>query len=100
MCGIAGIFLLDGQAVSPERLARMTESLRHRGRDGEGTWISDDGAVGLGHRRLAILDLSELGAQPMHRAGRYVITFNGEIYNFIELREELEQKGHQFRSES
>lgn len=79
----------------------MTDSLVHRGPDGEGQWISDNGLVGLGHRRLSILDLSEAGAQPMHYAnGRYTITFNGEIYNYLELKSQLLQKGYSFHSDS
>ena len=101
MCGIAGIFHYE----NPDRLAdllilkAMTRSLAHRGPDGEGVWRRP--GVGLGHRRLAIIDLSENAAQPMVDAsGRRVITFNGEIYNFRELRRQLESKGHVFRSES
>lgn len=75
----------------------MCDLLRHRGPDGEGTWV--EGPVGLGHRRLAIIDLSPAGAQPMQSVdGRAVIAFNGEIYNFIELRQRLEARGHAFRS--
>jgi asparagine synthase (glutamine-hydrolysing) len=98
MCGIAGVLSLDGSRVDLERLHQMTEVISHRGPDGEGHWISSDGQVGLGHRRLAILDLSERGAQPMHYLGRYTITLNGEIYNYIELREELKKKGYTFIS--
>jgi asparagine synthase (glutamine-hydrolysing) len=78
----------------------MTEAISHRGPDGDGHWISRDGQVGLGHRRLAILDLSERGAQPMHYLDRYTVTLNGEIYNYLEIREELIKKGHNFISES
>ncbi len=75
----------------------MTKAIAHRGPDGEGLWI--EGAVGLGHRRLAIIDLSAAGRQPMHTEdGRYVLSYNGEIYNFRELRVELEAKGFRFRS--
>ena len=77
----------------------MTNSLAHRGPDGEGQWINEKANIGFGHRRLAILDLSKAGHQPMHYANdRYTITFNGEIYNYIELREKLQQKGYQFKS--
>jgi len=80
-------------------LRRMTDAIMHRGPDGEGHFV--DGAVGLGHRRLAIIDLSPAGNQPMQtRDGRYVITYNGEVYNFQELRTELESLGHQFHSRS
>ena len=97
MCGIAGIFNLNGEPVSPVILKRMTDVIAHRGPDGEGHYIN--GAVGLGHRRLAIIDLSPAGHQPMlTRDGRYAITYNGEIYNFRELRIALESLGHQFHS--
>ena len=99
MCGIAGILNLDGQAVSPRVLQYMTDAIIHRGPDGEGHWI--DGSIGLGHRRLAIIDLSPTGHQPMLSAnGRYVLSYNGEIYNFRELRAELAAKGYSFRSTS
>ena len=79
----------------------MTSALRHRGPDGYGTWVSDDARVGLGHTRLSIIDLSPAGAQPMVSAsGRYIVTFNGEIYNFKVLRFSLEQLGMSFRSHS
>ncbi|MGB0799316.1 MAG: asparagine synthetase B family protein, partial [Planktomarina sp.] len=77
----------------------MTDAISHRGPDGEGHWI--DGSIGLGHRRLSIIDLSPLGHQPMmSQDGRYVLSYNGEIYNFRELRAELETKGYGFRSTS
>ena len=101
MCGIVGAIARPGHSIDPERLDRMNQSLEHRGPDGYGTWIAEDQAVGLGHRRLSILDLSPLGAQPMHsRSGRYVLTFNGEIYNFAELRDELEGSGYSFKGHS
>lgn len=97
MCGIAGIFNLDGSPVPPHELDRMTDSLAHRGPDGRGVYIDTRHGLGLGHRRLAILDPTPAGRQPMSYAdGRYWITFNGEIYNFIELRRELTGLGHQF----
>ena len=99
MCGIAGLLHLDGQPVSPVTLKNMTGAIAHRGPDGEGQWI--DGAIGLGHRRLAIIDLSPGAHQPMLSAdGRYILTYNGEIYNYRELRTELESKGHRFHSAS
>ncbi|NIU63129.1 MAG: asparagine synthetase B, partial [Pseudomonas stutzeri] len=99
MCGIAGLIDLSGDAVSPVILQRMTDAIAHRGPDGEGHWI--EGPVGFGHRRLAIIDLSPGGHQPMISAdGRYVITYNGEIYNFRELRAELQAAGYWFRSQS
>ena len=99
MCGIAGLIHLNGDAVSPVVLKRMTDAIAHRGPDGEGQWI--DGNVGLGHRRLAIIDLSPLGHQPMISADhRYAFSYNGEIYNFRELRTELEAAGYSFRSQT
>ena len=97
MCGVVGILNLNGEPVSPQTLQRMTDEVAHRGPDGEGQWI--EGPIGLGHRRLSIIDLSPAGHQPMQTPdGRFVISYNGEIYNFRELRMELETKGHQFRS--
>jgi asparagine synthase (glutamine-hydrolysing) len=97
MCGVVGVVYLDAAPVSPLILKRMTDAIAHRGPDGEGQWI--DGNVGLGHRRLAIIDLSPAGRQPMLSADRrYVLSYNGEIYNFRELRTELEARGYQFRS--
>lgn len=97
MCGIAGLLHLDGAPVSPAVLQRMTDAIAHRGPDGEGHWI--EGNVGIGHRRLAIIDLSPAGHQPMVSADhRYVLSYNGEIYNFRELRGELEAAGYWFRS--
>ena len=97
MCGIAGIFNIEGESVESAVLQKMTDAIAHRGPDGEGQWI--DGNVGLGHRRLAIIDLSPAGHQPMVSAEqRFVLSYNGEIYNFKELRSELEALGHHFRS--
>jgi asparagine synthase (glutamine-hydrolysing) len=79
----------------------MTTSLSHRGPDGEGIWLNEQHGVALGHRRLSILDLSELGRQPMSSpCGRYVMTYNGEVYNHLEFKCELEKKGHKFRGHS
>lgn len=101
MCGIAGIFKFDNSGVQLTDLEKMTDAIVHRGPDGEGQWINETKKVGFGHRRLSILDLSENGKQPMHYAnGRYTITFNGEIYNYIELKEELLKKEYTFRSDS
>jgi asparagine synthase (glutamine-hydrolysing) len=97
MCGIAGVLHLNGEPASPVLLKRMTDAIRHRGPDGEGQFV--DRMAGLGHRRLAIIDLSPAGHQPMATpGGRYVLSYNGEIYNFQELRVELESLGHEFRS--
>lgn len=99
MCGIAGIFNLNGEPVSQVVLRKMTDAIAHRGPDGEGFYI--DSFIGLGHRRLAIIDLSPAGHQPMTTEdGNYVITYNGEVYNFQELRIELESLGHRFRSKT
>ena len=97
MCGIAGIFHAETpKPVDPARVERMCDALVHRGPDGAGVWT--DHGVGLGHRRLSIIDLAG-SPQPMHSAdGRAVIVFNGEIYNFRELRRELEQAGFSFRT--
>lgn len=100
MCGIVGV-CRSKHAVAPEQLDAMLETIRHRGPDASGTYISSSGHVGLGHNRLAILDLSEAGGQPMSTVdGRHHIVFNGEIYNFRELRESIEGQGKAFRSQS
>src|SRR5438105_51705 len=97
MCGIAGVFNTDGEPVALPLLRRMTDLLAHRGPDGDGHYV--DGPVGLGHRRLAIIDLTPNGRQPMtNEMGDVVITYNGEIYDFQKLRVELEAQGHQFHS--
>ena len=99
MCGIAGIFNLNGEPVSQVILRKMTDAIAHRGPDGEGFYI--DSFIGLGHRRLAIIDLSPAGHQPMSTEdGNYIITYNGEVYNFQELRIELESLGYKFRSKT
>ena len=100
MCGIAGIIALDKNEVSFERVKKMTDVIAHRGPDGEGHWISDNGQVALGHRRLSIIDLSHAADQPMHYAGRYSMVFNGEIYNYIELKETLVKQGYTFTTHS
>ncbi|MCC6648246.1 MAG: asparagine synthase (glutamine-hydrolyzing) [Polyangiaceae bacterium] len=98
MCGIAGIFR-PGASVAADELGAMCGALHHRGPDARGTWR--DGPVGLAHTRLRIVDLSEGGAQPMRSSsGRAVIVFNGEIYNYVELRRTLAARGHTFRSSS
>ncbi len=99
MCGIAGQYCLDGKSPDPELLGRMSSRLIHRGPDGEGTRIC--GSAGLVHRRLAIIDLSGDGLQPMtNEDGTLWLVFNGEIYNYPELRSLLETKGHRFASHS
>jgi asparagine synthase (glutamine-hydrolysing) len=101
MCGINGIFAYGGDAppVDREELLRSRECMRSRGPDAADLWISADQRVGLGHRRLAIIDLSPAGAQPMFR-GELAIVFNGEIYNYKELRARLESMGRTFTSHS
>lgn len=99
MCGICGVARGSGAAVSGEVLQSMIRTMEHRGPDDEGMWCSPDGRVALAHRRLSIIDLSPAGHQPMKDAtGRLWITFNGEIYNFQELRAELEKLGHAFHT--
>lgn len=97
MCGVAGLIHLNGSPVSPDVLRRMTDSIAHRGPDGEGHWI--EGNVGIGHRRLAIIDPSPAGHQPMlDSTDRYVLTYNGELYNYQELKSELTSLGYAFRT--
>lgn len=99
MCGLCGIFQLDGQPIPHRYIKSMTDAIAHRGPDGEGHYI--DVNLALGHRRLAILDLSSAGNQPMSSDdGRIVLVYNGEIYNFLELKVALEEKGYRFRSKT
>ena len=102
MCGIAGFWTPERLAEPfPAVLRAMTCAIEHRGPDDAGAWLDDEVGVGLGHRRLSILDLSPAGHQPMPSAsGRYQLVFNGEIYNFLEVRGELERAGVRFRSRS
>lgn len=110
MCGIAGIISFHGLPVNRDRVVKMTESLAHRGPDGQGFWTNTERAVGLGHRRLSIIDLSAAAAQPMHFHSpgahhsatdpRYTITYNGEIFNYLEVRDLLKPRGYQFRTNS
>ena len=100
MCGIAGIITKDSSELTIDRLKKMTDIIAHRGPDGDGQWISADGQVGIGHRRLSIIDLSHEADQPMHYLGRYSIVFNGEIYNYIELKETLIKQGYSFKTQS
>ena len=106
MCGICGKLTTDGKPVDEGMLRKMTSVLSHRGPDDEGVYINAQHAaisshvnVGLGHRRLSIIDLSAAGRQPMSNEDKSIwIVFNGEIYNFQSLRAELESKGHRFHS--
>jgi len=106
MCGIAGIIQSsserndDNKLLLKKSIQQMTDALAHRGPDGEGHWINEKANVALGHRRLSIIDLSDAGSQPMHYLNRYTIIHNGEIYNYIELREELQKNGYSFHSKT
>ena len=108
MCGIAGIISPNPDLISIIRLQKMADALVHRGPDGEGYWINEKQSVGFAHRRLAVIDLSEAAAQPMHYATggspvstqRYTITYNGEIYNYPEIKRQLAAKGYTFRTGS
>ena len=101
MCGLAGMWDVSGQREDQcmQIVTEMTDSISYRGPDDEGVW--QEGRVTLGHRRLSIVDLSQLGHQPMISSdGRFVLVYNGEVYNFRELRRELEGHGHHFRGAS
>ena len=102
MCGIAGFWTSRELTEAPERVLRnMTAAIAYRGPDGDGFYWDDTSGVALGHRRLAVVDLSEDGRQPMiSRSGRFVLVFNGEIYNFERLRAVLSPLGHSFRGHS
>lgn len=99
MCGICGIINHNSEPVNENSLLTMMATMKHRGPDDQGTFL--DGKIGLGFVRLSIIDLSPAGHQPMFSAdGRYVVVFNGEIYNYIELREELKAKGYTFHTQT
>ncbi|MBF0318902.1 MAG: asparagine synthase (glutamine-hydrolyzing) [Nitrospirae bacterium] len=100
MCAIAGKVFFRGGAVTEGDISAMNNAMAHRGPDGSGIFISRDCRVGLGHRRLSIIDLSPLGSQPMHCLDRYWIVFNGEIYNYAEKRLMLEREGYTFTSKT
>lgn len=100
MCGIAGLWLHKQAATLGLAVRQMTATLAHRGPDGEGVWVDETAQLGLGHRRLAILDLSPQGAQPMQSAAGNVLVLNGEIYNYRELRRELTAQGDRFQSQT
>ncbi|MEI9933463.1 MAG: asparagine synthase (glutamine-hydrolyzing) [Ferruginibacter sp.] len=100
MCGIAGIISVNGLLVRKEALKIMADAIAHRGPDGENFWINEELSVGFAHRRLSIIDLSDQAMQPMHYANRYSIVYNGEIYNYIEVREKLFKKGYRFNTKS
>lgn len=101
MCGIAGVNANDNRAAIEGMLVKMSAAIAHRGPDADGTWIAPNANIGFAHRRLSIIDLSTAANQPMTSAsGRYVLTYNGEIYNFQQLRSELERADYAFRSQS
>lgn len=111
MCGITGIISINNYLVSKERIVKMMNAVAHRGPDGEGYWINPNESAGLGHRRLSIIDLSEAAAQPMHfypgnnfpgdnSSPRYTITYNGEVYNYPEIKSILYNIGYRFHSHS
>jgi len=100
MCGIAGILSTSSETIAEAHVIKMTNAIAHRGNDGCGIWHNEKSNVVFGHRRLSIIDLSNAAAQPMHYLNRYTIVHNGEIYNYIELRELLEDKGYGFESGS
>lgn len=104
MCGIAGIVQFVPEQNRDELsvcLKNMADKIAHRGPDGEGVWVKDDASVGFSHRRLSIIDLSSAGAQPMWSGDqRFCITFNGEIYNYLEIKQDLLRKGIQFATET
>ena len=100
MCGIAGIISPNNLQDALPSLQKATRLLAHRGPEKESFWTNNKGTVAFGHRRLCIIDLSEAAAQPMHYAERYSIVYNGEIYNYREIKKELEAKGHFFQSQS
>ena len=98
MCGIAGQVKYNGK-IDSANIDAMSDAIQHRGPDGHGIYLNADASVGLGHRRLSFLDLSEAGKQPMtNEDGTLWVTYNGEVYNYIELRVELEGHGHVFHS--
>lgn len=101
MCGISGIWNLDKKPVDSKQIRLLTDAQSHRGPDDSGIWFDNAVGLALGHRRLSIIDLTDAGKQPMsYGNGRYWITYNGEVYNYIELRNELKKKGHAFKTQS
>jgi asparagine synthase (glutamine-hydrolysing) len=96
MCGIAGIISNNTSKVGKNVLEQMGKCLAHRGPDGQATWVSGDATAGFSHTRLKVIDTSAGAAQPMHYGDRYTIIYNGEIYNYIELKDQLSAKGHRF----
>ena len=95
MCGISGIYRFSNEPLKEKELKVMTDSIRHRGPDGEGSWISETKNIGFGHRRLAIIDKDHRSDQPF-RYKNLSLTYNGEIYNYLEIKEELKSLGYKF----
>ena len=100
MCGIAGIISSDPDRFNAAVVKKMTTALSHRGPDGDSFWSNPSKQVLFGHRRLSIIDLSENGSQAMHYHNRYTIIYNGEIYNYLEIRDQLQKNGHAFKTRS
>ncbi len=101
MCGVTGLFSTGSNPQIDLQIRRMSDTISYRGPDGDGFWVNTEKNIALGHRRLAILDLSEEGKQPMlSPSGRYVMSYNGEIYNYLTLKTDLETKGYEFRGHS
>ena len=100
MCGIVGILEKNSKEIDKNELKRFTNSLVHRGPDSSGIYINKEKNLGLGHRRLSIIDTRNLGDQPMTASNRYTVVFNGEIYNFEKIKTELTHLGHSFTSKS
>ena len=98
MCGIAGILDPEKRSENEQLVSKMLAALEHRGPDGFDHWKNSENNVVLGHRRLAIIELNDDGKQPMHLSNEFTITFNGEVYNYIELRNELKTLGHSFKT--
>lgn len=99
MCGIS-VIITPNKTIDQELLKRMNDKIAHRGPDGEGFYVNDEVGIGLGHRRLSIIDLTDGGHQPMYWKDNFVITYNGEVYNYIELRDEMIKNGYQFSTQS
>jgi asparagine synthase (glutamine-hydrolysing) len=100
MCGITGILRFDNELIKIQHIKNMTDAIVHRGPDDEGQWVSKSKNIGLGHRRLSIIDLSKNARQPMHYLNRFSIVYNGEIYNYLELKATLKLKNYHFSSRS
>lgn len=98
MCGIAGIVSPDPAVIREDQLEKMALSLKHRGPDGQVCWKNESGNAGFAHTRLCVIDTSDAASQPMHYGNRYTIVHNGEIYNYLEIKEELQKKGYSFNT--